>query len=638
MYQEMEISLLKSLLNSITSFLQLSSFEGIKSEPLQKYYQKIEQILKLLKQILDAIVGSEIASDEMLQRAFAGLQSVDELREICETWQPLMSKIYLVLQVESLVSKARTHGFEIVESLKSSNHSLPAELSAASLEHCVKKIKHVEYEQASVIVGKAIKDHVEGSGATLDSLSEVADTLALKSNQELLIEAVALDKLKENAEQADKIAHDPVIVASGQTYERAFIRKWLDLGLTVCPKTRQTLAHTNLIPNYTVKALIANWCESNNVKLPDPTKSINLNQPSSLLSNAGSVGVRRVNTSGAPDRPLASQVNSSIPPIATQRDRTSSHPRSLSEDSLNEAAVTGTGLDAERVSPGSSGDMSDHSGEKFELSWSILDVHLEMVELGLMKAADGSEVASHASAYVSDASGELAAESQPAANLSAPQREPDFLSRLETRSRGQAIWRRPSERLIPRIVSSPTVEMRADLLEVETQVKRLVEDLKSGSLDAQSNATAEIRLLAKHNNDNRIVIASCGAIGLLVNLLHSKDLAIQENAVTALLNLSINDNNKSAIANANAIEPLIHVLETGSPEAKENSAATLFSLSVIEEHKIKIGRSGAIKPLVDLLGNGTPRGKRDAATALFNLSMHHEHKPESYKQVQSNTL
>ncbi|KAL0329911.1 UNVERIFIED_CONTAM: U-box domain-containing protein 4 [Sesamum radiatum] len=576
----MEISLLKSLLNSITSFLQLSSFEGIKSEPLQKYYQKIEQILKLLKQILDAIVGSEIASDEMLQRAFAGLlQSVDELREICETWQPLMSKIYLVLQVESLVSKARTHGFEIVESLKSSNHSLPAELSAASLEHCVKKIKHVEYEQASVIVGKAIKDHVEGSGATLDSLSEVADTLALKSNQELLIEAVALDKLKENAEQADKIG------------EVEYIDQMIALV---------THMHDLLVM----------------VKQSDTCNPVPIPADFCALFHLSSWLILRVNTSGAPDRPLASQVNSSIPPIATQRDRTSSHPRSLSEDSLNEAAVTGTGLDAERVSPGSSGDMSDHSGERSLNSVGLFlmspsrnggagaderssQVHnrtnsasstLSNSNMSQGTAADGSEVASHASAYVSDASGELAAESQPAANLSAPQREPDFLSRLETRSRGQAIWRRPSERLIPRIVSSPTVEMRADLLEVETQVKRLVEDLKSGSLDAQN-------------------------------------LAIQENAVTALLNLSINDNNKSAIANANAIEPLIHVLETGSPEAKENSAATLFSLSVIEEHKIKIGRSGAIKPLVDLLGNGTPRGKRDAATALFNLSMHHEHKP-----------
>ncbi|CAI0405656.1 unnamed protein product [Linum tenue] len=240
---------------------------------------------------------------------------------------------------------------------------------------------------------------------------------------------------------------DPVIVASGQTYERAFIKNWIELGLTVCPKTRHTLAHTNLIPNYTVKALIANWCELNNVKLPVPVKSV--------------------------------------------------HPSSA---------------------------------------------------------------------------------------------EP------------------------PRSLSS------------QTQVKKLVEDLNSDSIDTQREATGQLRLLAKHNMDNRIVISNCGAITLLVNLLRSTDLKIQENAVTALLNLSINDNNKTAIANAEAIEPLIYVLETGSHEAKENSAATLFSLSVIEENKVRIGRSGAIGPLVDLLGNGTPRGKKDAATALFNLSIFHENK------------
>ncbi|KAF3612296.1 hypothetical protein FXO38_36921, partial [Capsicum annuum] len=85
---------------------------------------------------------------------------------------------------------------------------------------------------------------------------------------------------------------DPVIVASGQTYERAFIRRWIDLGLTVCPKTRQTLGHTTLIPNYTVKALIANWCEINNVKLPDPMKSLSLNQPSSLITHTDSAASR----------------------------------------------------------------------------------------------------------------------------------------------------------------------------------------------------------------------------------------------------------------------------------------------------------------------------------------------------------
>ncbi|KAG4963947.1 hypothetical protein JHK82_040621 [Glycine max] len=185
------------------------------------------------------------------------------------------------------------------------------------------------------------------------------------------------------------------------------------------------------------------------------------------------------------------------------------------------------------------------------------------------------------------------------------------------------IW--SSEWLVPRVVSNP-IETRADLCAAETQVRKLLEQLKCDSVHCKREATAELRLLAKENMDNRIVISNCGAISLIVDLLQSTDTTIQEHSVTTLLNLSINDSNKAAIANAGAIEPLIHVLQIGSPEAKENSAATLFSLSVTEENKIRIGRAGAIRPLVDLLGNGTPRGKKDAATALFNLSLFHENK------------
>ncbi|KAL3635796.1 hypothetical protein CASFOL_020343 [Castilleja foliolosa] len=660
----MEISLLKSLLNSINCFSQLSSCESTESEPVQKYHLETEEILKLLKPILNAIIDAETLSDEMLQSAFARLlQSVNELREICENWQPLMSKIYFVLQVEPLISKIRTQGVEILELLKFSDRCLPDEIGASSLEHLVQKIKNSGSEQTTLIITKAIKDHTEGSRASPDNLAKAADSLALKSNQELLIEAVALEKLKENAEQADKsgevewidqiistVTHmhdllvtlkqseicnpvvipadfccplslelmtDPVIVASGQTYERAFIRNWIDLGLTVCPKTRQTLAHTNLIPNYTVKALIANWCETNNVKLPDPTKSVKLNQPSSLLANAEAAGdVMRVTSCGTPN-----QSSSPLNPSP-------SHPRSFSKNSFPEPSVNGHVLDGEQASPRSSEDRSDHSGERTLADENLSQGHNRNNSTSSARSNSNRSqgTAGDVNEVASDVSGELTAEPQPASNVSTPRREPDFQSRLEMRARGQAIWRRPSERFTPRLVSSPSVEMRAELVEIENQVKRLLEDLKNGSLDAQRNATSEIRLLAKHNMDNRIVIANCDAITLLVKFLRSEDSTIQENAVTALLNLSINDNNKTAIGNAEAIGPLIHVLETGSPEAKENSAATLFSLSVIEENKIKIGRSGAIKPLVDLLGNGTPRGKKDAATALFNLSINHENK------------
>ncbi|XP_073131726.1 U-box domain-containing protein 4-like isoform X1 [Henckelia pumila] len=692
MYQRMEILLLKSLLDGIESLSELAFCDN--DELIQRYHPRIEEMLKLLKPIFYSITDAEIVSDEILQKAISGLQqSVDELRDIFANWQPLMSKIYFVLQVESLIAKARINCLEILELLNSSDQTLPSELSAA----CLEKFKRMEFEQTSPIIEKAMKDHMESSGASSESLEKMTNSLSLRSNQELLIEGVALEKLKENAEQAEKngeaeyieqmialVTHmhdlhvklkqsqtcnpvpipadfccplslelmtDPVIVASGQTYERAFIRNWIDLGLTVCPKTRHTLGHTNLIPNYTVKALIANWCESNNVKLPDSTKYMSLNQPSSVLANAEPGRARKVYSSSTPDRSSGSLAKSSISSTAIQREGMSpSHPRSFSEDSLADAVVSENGLDSGRVSPRSVEDRLDHSGERSLNSGGLLltsqsrnctSVTDERSPQGHIRTnsasstvsnsvvsqgteVDGNDAASRA--YCSDASGELAAEPQPAANISVPQREPDYPHRIETRTRGQPIWRRPSERFVPRVVSSPAVEMRAELLEVETQVKQLVEDLKNSSLDAQIKATEKIRLLAKHNMDNRLVIANCGVISLLVNLLHSEDSTVQENAVTALLNLSINDNNKTAIANADAIEPLIHVLRTGSPEAKENSAATLFSLSVIEENKIKIGRSGAIVPLVDLLGHGTPRGKKDAATALFNLSINHENK------------
>lgn len=168
----------------------------------------------------------------------------------------------------------------------------------------------MECESTCTFISESLKKQ---SSSHVLQRTEIAERLGLKSNQEILIEAVALKKLKENAGNDAEMDYleqlitlltrmhddllmlvqsktglpdyicplslemmtDPVIVSSGVTYERVYIRHWLDLGLTVCPKTRQTLVHLNLIPNYTSKALIANWCEKNNVKLPDPMKSVN---------------------------------------------------------------------------------------------------------------------------------------------------------------------------------------------------------------------------------------------------------------------------------------------------------------------------------------------------------------------------
>ncbi|KAL2317387.1 hypothetical protein Fmac_031263 [Flemingia macrophylla] len=645
----MEISLLKVLSDAMSSFLHLSLYEKMKSEPVSKYYQKAEKTLRLLKPIIDTAVFSDIASNEVLIKLFEELSlTVDEFKELILNCHPLSSKFYFVIQVDPLVSTIQTLGLGISQQLNASAECVPDNLG----------------NEKSSTIKESIMKQLEGVGQSLEVLENISENLGLRSNQEVLIEVVALEKLKEDAEQIENTAEaeyidqiisvvyrmhehlvtlkqaqssipvsvpadfccplslelmtDPVIVASGQTYERAFIKNWIDLGLTVCPKTRQTLVHTTLIPNYTVKALIANWCELNDVKLVDPIKFKNLNQPSPF------------------NRFMESDLtkDSSVITCEIHQERASAlHSYSTPDGSLN-GMVNGQRMDLERVSPTDSddGSVSSDGGSVNSVDKSLISpsrresTNALSSEQSLTDDRTTSDNNNDPLLSTSpDASGEL--NSGPhAATMSTWHREPEFSPQLAMpRSRSHNVWKRSSEWFVPRIVSTP-IETKSDLSATETLVRKLVEQLKSDSLDTKREATAELRLLAKHNMDNRIVISNCGAISLLVDLLQSTDTIIQENSVTALLNLSINDNNKAAIANAGAIEPLIHVLETGSPGAKENSAATLFSLSVTEENKIRIGRSGAIGPLVNLLGTGTPRGKKDAATALFNLSISHENK------------
>lgn len=61
---------------------------------------------------------------------------------------------------------------------------------------------------------------------------------------------------------------DPVIIATGQTYERSCIQKWLDSGKRTCPKTASSLPHLNLTPNHVLRSVIAEWCTLHGIELP----------------------------------------------------------------------------------------------------------------------------------------------------------------------------------------------------------------------------------------------------------------------------------------------------------------------------------------------------------------------------------
>ncbi|KAL0321317.1 UNVERIFIED_CONTAM: U-box domain-containing protein 17 [Sesamum radiatum] len=66
---------------------------------------------------------------------------------------------------------------------------------------------------------------------------------------------------------------DPVIVSTGQTYDRVSIARWMQEGHCTCPKTGQMLVHTKLVPNRALRNLIMQWCMANGIPYDPPENS-----------------------------------------------------------------------------------------------------------------------------------------------------------------------------------------------------------------------------------------------------------------------------------------------------------------------------------------------------------------------------
>lgn len=650
---EMDTASIKCLINSISRLVLLVSCQTVKSLPIQKVYRIIVDVLKLLKPLLDEVVGYNVPSDDILFKECEELDmAVNQAREFMENWSPKSSKLLSALRSEPLSIRIQSSSLKICCTLSRLLQSSSSASGLRGLQQCMQEIERVKHERVTAYLEEALSSQTKDIMPSTKYLMNITELLSLTSSQDLLKESIAVEKERMNVEVSDVrgeldqinqivvlVSHirefmvkseritasgipippyfrcplsselmlDPVIVASGQTYERSSIQKWLDHGLIICPKTRQQLTHTNLIPNYTFKAMIESWCQDNNIKLPtnsDCTNAITVSSPSGHISPEGSMHIdsfiRSSNSTSRSSLEVENQKKDAFPRLSGEKsngcyssEKGQSSPKQSYIHSRSESASS-TVSSVDYVPPASikvSGISNKHEKDN-EFSGEITSEHpvasTPNKESGISPGLVGKK------SYLSKAKLEVASWKD----------SPNY----------------PNKQLLPFSNSE------SDELTTASHVMKLVEDLKSQLDEVQTVAAEELRLLAKHNMDNRIIIGQCGAITPLLSLLYSEVNLTQEHAVTALLNLSINEDNKAMIAEAGAIEPLIHVLKTGNDGAKENSAAALFSLSLLDEFKAKIGRSGAVKALVDLLSSGTLRGKKDAATALFNLSIFHENK------------
>ncbi|KAK4492469.1 hypothetical protein RD792_003278 [Penstemon davidsonii] len=576
----MDLTSLRCLINSISRFIHLVTCQISKTMPAETDYINVVSLLKHLKPLLDDVADQKAPQDEALFKECEELDiAVNEAREFLEKWSPKMSKILSFCMQESpnlKLGKLSDHLEEILRSQKEGK--IPSTEHLSIITESLGLRSNQELLSEFIAVEKERQRAEDNKTEELDQISQIIDLMSHIRGY-----VVKLEKLKKfNGIQipsyflcplSSELMSDPVIVASGQTFQRASIKKWLDHGLVTCPKTRNKLSHKNLIPNYTVKALIANWCKENNVELSsnpdDGSVQLYFEHTRSSVENENGIEARNEEE--------------------TEKFDESSPEHSYVHSRSESASSAVSSIDYHH--PTGPTEISRISSKKDDVNDNIF----------------GDE------------------------NISSPQNRisliaPSLSGKTYNSSKTMAEMVKKKENHNPSRTLSFSPESVSDNLATISHVDKLVKDLKSASKELQISAAGELRFLAKHNMENRFIIGQCGAIAPLISLLHSDVELIQEHAVTALLNLSINEKIKARIAEEGALEPLIHVLKTGNGGAKENAAAALFSISLLDEYRIKIGRSGAVKALVDLLQSGTVRGKKDAATALFNLSIFHENK------------
>ncbi|KAI3425652.1 RING-type E3 ubiquitin transferase [Psidium guajava] len=646
------------LINSISRFIHLVMCQTRKSQHLQQIYGKTVDALKLLKPLLDDVVECKTpVLDEILYKEFEELDvAVNMSREFLENWSPRMSKICSVLQSKLSLMKIQVSSLEICQILCRLSQSGPAASSFGRIQYSLQELQRLRQEGIAEYIEEVHMNQRDGILPSAETVSKIIELLNLRSKQELFKESLAVEKERMRADvnevrrefddinqvvrlvsyirdfmietdflEADdgmpippyfrcplslELMRDPVIVASGQTYERASIQKWLDYGLTVCPKTRQLLTHTNLIPNYTVKAMVEGWCRHNNIRVFNSLES-------------STVPVLNLSDHGSPQNLVRTDSFSRFLQSSSSSSRSSSDIGNRFEKQKSDISCRSSGEESnggfcreiERVDIQSAEQLDTHSrSESTSSAISSLDYVPRNFEVSTRLELENLSLSSEkiSSCHVGVNKDSVLS--------------PHVLRNQSSGPNTTMVVGGNSNRNQTGTESPQCSDSACDNLTTYSHVKMLIENLKNQSIEVHTKAAAELRFLAKHNMENRIIIGQCGAITPLLSLLYSRVRYTQEHAVTAILNLSINEENKAMIAEAGAIEPLIHVLKSGNEGARENAAATLFSISLLEEYKVRIGCSGAVKALVDLLGSGTPRGKKDAATALFNLSICHENK------------
>lgn len=358
-----------------------------------------------------------------------------------------------------------------------------------------------------------------------------------------------------------ELMKDPVIVSTGQTYERSCIQKWLDAGHKTCPKTQQTLLHTALTPNYVLKSLIAFWCESNGVELP---------------KKQGSCRNKRSGVGGS---------------------------------DCDRAAIDAL---LQKLANGNPEEKRAAAGELRLLAKRNADNRVCIAEAGAIPllvellCSPDSRTQEHAVTALLNLSINEANKGT-IVNAGAI---PDIVDVLKSGSM------EARENAAATLFSLSVVDENKVAIGAAGAIPALIDLLCHGTPRGKKDAATAIFNLSIYQG-NKVRAVRSGIVPPLIRLLKDPGGGMVDEALAILAILASHLEGKVAIGQADPVPVLVEVIRTGSPRNRENAAAILWSLCTGDVQYLKLAKDlGAEEVLRELSESGTDRAKRKASSVL----------------------
>lgn len=358
-----------------------------------------------------------------------------------------------------------------------------------------------------------------------------------------------------------ELMKDPVIVSTGQTYERSCIQKWLDAGHKTCPKTQQTLLHTALTPNYVLKSLIALWCESNGIDLPK------LQGNSKTIKSA----------------------------------KTGSECDQTAINTLLEKLTNGN-LDDQRAAAGELRLLAKRNADN---RICIADNGAIPILVELLSSRD-SRTQEHAVTALLN----LSINEANKGTIVSVGAIPEIVDVLKNGSM------EARENAAATLFSLSVVDENKVVIGAAGAIPPLIDLLQEGTPRGKKDAaTAIFNLCIYQGNKARAVRA--GIVNPLMTLVKDASCGMMDEGLAILAIIAGHFEGKVAIGQADPIPVLVEVVRTGSPRNRENGVAILWSVCAGDIKFLKILKEFAGQQVLkELCENGTDRAKRKAGSLI----------------------